>query len=167
MFLCEFFSADRSEMSRIGPSRSIGPLKSGFFPHALTCQLSTLPDSDIQGGTESRRRFDKAYTYGSYDRRISFSLRSTSAPSCRRMPSPLSRACRAARSAAGRRSVSGSRGGVCRTRARSTTTCRAMAKVNWAWRKLSPTVLDMTNEQVSRTAVSAASQDWLSCWERK
>ena len=63
-------------------------------------------------------------------------------------------------------SVDGLSGGRLNTAAISITAWRAMAKVSSAWRLHVLSSPARTRALVSRTAVSAASHDWLSCCER-
>ena len=92
---------------------------------------------------------------------------SKSSPSCHSRPDPARCSRSSFTATGGNRSKAGSRGGLPKTMARSTTVCLAMAKVIAAWDRHGPCDPEMINALVSRIVVRAASQDWLSCCERK
>src|SRR5204862_4297771 len=135
--------------------------------HALARQLCWPWPAARQAGSGITRWSASAITYGSYIFRSSASL-SAAASESSSTTAPAASATRSRRSSVrGRRSRAAGCGRRRRTCARSTTAWRAMANVSSACRAQAPCTPTITRALVSRMVVSAASQDWLSCCERK
>src|SRR5262249_49813979 len=136
-----------------------------ILPQALVCQLSNCSALAIHGGRLISKNRERAATYGSYIIRRSLSLRSAALPSASLTFSAASVLRRRASSSGGGPSPGG-QGAVLKIWDKSTTACRAIAKVNSACLTEAPWTPTITRAQVSSMVVTAPSQDWLLCWDR-